>query len=149
MENINLIRKIVWSFHKSTKIDWDDLFQEASLAYLEALRTYNPERGKITTHAWTTISNALKTYAEHERRVAPLSVDLQEARHVSLNYQWLWENIPAESYDVVEAILDHPERFIGLDPKEARVQLRILLNQEGFTLDVARRAIRALKEVFA
>lgn len=149
MENINLIRKVAWSFHKSTGIDWDDLFQEAALAYLEALRTHDPKRGKITTHAWMTMSNSLKYYIEREQRVNPPSDDIEEARHVSLSYTWLWENIPTECYDVVNCILDHPDRFNGLDLKEARVQLRILLNQEGYSLDKIRGAIRVLKKTFA
>lgn len=149
VENINLIRKLAWSFHKSTGIDWNDLFQEASLAYLEALRTYDPAKGKITTHAWHTISNQLKTYIERERRVNPPCLDLEEARHVSLSYTWLWESLPVETHDVVGVILDNPEKLIGLDLKDARVKLRMILNQEGFSREEIRGAIRVLKKVFA
>ena len=43
MEDINLIRKIAWSFHHTTGHDWDDLFQEGALAYLECLAKYKAD----------------------------------------------------------------------------------------------------------
>ena len=50
MKHLNLIRKIAWSFHKTTGLDWDELFQEATLSYLKALKTYDKKRGAITTY---------------------------------------------------------------------------------------------------
>ena len=41
----NLIRKISWSFHYTTGVDYDELYAEASLAYCEAMNDWSPERG--------------------------------------------------------------------------------------------------------
>ncbi len=64
MENIDLLRKITWSFHKTTGLEWDDLFQEAALAYLEHLEKYDPNKGKITTYMWPIISSHLKNFVK-------------------------------------------------------------------------------------
>lgn len=61
-DDLGLVRTIVWSFVKQYPgLDFDDLFQEACLVYLEALPQYNPKRGKRTTFMWTVITNHLKT----------------------------------------------------------------------------------------
>ena len=65
-KHVNLIRKIAWSFHRSTGLEWDDLFQEAAVAYYESLESYDESRGKITTHAWNCISNRLKNYLKEQ-----------------------------------------------------------------------------------
>jgi DNA-directed RNA polymerase specialized sigma subunit len=75
IENASLIRKLAWSFHKSTGVDYKELFSEACLAYYESLRSFNPMKGcKKTTHAWTVISNQLCDFVKREK---------QEPHHVS------------------------------------------------------------------
>ena len=34
---INLLRKIAWSFHKTTGLEWDNLFSETIQAYYKAM----------------------------------------------------------------------------------------------------------------
>ena len=56
MENINLIRRVAWNFHRRfQQYEIDDLIQEAALGYLKGLRTYSPEKGSITTHTWNSM----------------------------------------------------------------------------------------------
>ena len=76
MENINLIKKIANSFAVTTGLSYEDLFQEASLAYLEASRTYNPSRGKLSTHIWHCIHNHLKTYLKQENEYRGVLIPL-------------------------------------------------------------------------
>jgi hypothetical protein len=66
--HLNLIRKIAWSFYNSTGIEWQELFSEASLAYCEALQSYNPERGKITTHLWNCMKSQLLNFIKQENK---------------------------------------------------------------------------------
>ena len=86
MKDINLIRKIAWSFHKSTGLDWDDLFQEAALAYLEALQSYDKRKGKLSTHAWHCIVSRLKNYWKKEREWQEPLLDIEEALPQETNY---------------------------------------------------------------
>lgn len=68
IENQDMIRKLAWSFHKSTGVDYKELFSEACLAYCESLRSFNPLKGcKQTTHAWTVIQNQLCDFVKQEK----------------------------------------------------------------------------------
>ena len=148
MENVDLIRKIVWSFHSTTKLDWDDLFQEASLAYLEALRTHDPKKGKITTHLWHVISNNLKNYIKREARVNPPTSDLAEAYYKPCPQDCLWENLPTTAYDAVKIILDNQTDLNGLESKDARKRIRIILRKEGFSNTKIRKSFHSLRKMF-
>lgn len=68
MENINLIRKIAWSFHKSTGIDYQEIFAEACRWYWEAKITWNPSRrASFTTYAWRVMRNKLVDFTAIEK----------------------------------------------------------------------------------
>lgn len=57
---LNLIRKIAWSFHRTTGAEFEDLFQEGCLAWLEAAPKYDPAMGvKKTTFLSNAIQNQL------------------------------------------------------------------------------------------
>lgn len=68
VKHINLVRQLAWSFCKSTRTDWKELFSEACLAYCEALRSYDPTRGAETTWIYHCVRGALLTFCEKETR---------------------------------------------------------------------------------
>jgi hypothetical protein len=65
--HLNLIRKIAWSFHNSTRIDWQELFSEAALAYCEALEYYPREKKKTASVLWSFMKSRLIEYITKER----------------------------------------------------------------------------------
>lgn len=149
MENINLIRKIAWSFHESTGLDWDDLFQEGALAYLEAMKTYDEKKGKITTYVWHCIVSRLKNYLKSEREYNHPLCSIEEARQELYYTSWFWEKIPEELHEQVSIILDNAHildscfledcesRWVqfsneGERKKEARLIIRNLLRRTGY-----------------
>ena len=63
MKNIALIRKIAWSYHQTTGIEYEELFSEACLGYCEALHLWDPSRNvKLTTYAWHTMHRQLAEF---------------------------------------------------------------------------------------
>ena len=150
--NIDLIRKIAWSFHNSTGEDWDDLFQEASLAYCEALENYNPDKGKITTYMWWCISSHLVNY---------LRKDYHQASHLSYIEDIMEFDSPIESTPFMEAlgedaaeivnmVLDYSTMFDGLSPQLAQSNItRILFQRKDWMLSRIKSAMRELKLVFS
>ena len=71
MEHINLIRKIAWSFSTSTGLEFEDLFQEAALAYCEALKTFKQE-----AHEWYGDQLAIKFISDkNQYKVLELPCD--------------------------------------------------------------------------
>lgn len=66
---LNLIRKITWSFHQTTGIEWDELFSEASLAYCEAINSYDEtKKSKESSWVFTCIESQLKNFCKYELR---------------------------------------------------------------------------------
>jgi RNA polymerase sigma factor (sigma-70 family) len=134
MENINLVRKLAWSFHYSTGVDWNDLFQEASLAYYNALETYDPERGKITTHAWYCITNHLKNYLKeqedykcrkHEGELSSIedSVLNQHPAQIASDF---WESLTEDAKQIAEIILASSKKFVVLPPEQVEERVKNL-----------------------
>ena len=147
-KHINLLRKLAWSFHDSTGIEWDDLFQEAALAYLESLENYDPEKGQISTYLWHCVSSRLKDYTFKERKWQNPLCDLSEAKGKVVSYTSFWDYIPEELKEVVELIIKQPEVFDQLEPVDARRMVRALLFKEGKSLQEVRYTLLSLCRSF-
>ncbi len=135
-ENINLIRKLVWSFHNTTGIEFDELFAEASLAYCETLKSYDPERGKITTYIWLRISDRLKNYIKlHNEYYYPILYfeDIKIDKPISTNF--LFESLSKEASEIAELILNYPYNFITLPKKEAKEKIWKIMRNKGWSWD--------------
>ena len=138
MKDINLIRKIAWSFHKSTGLDWDDLFQEAALAYLEALQSYDKRKGKLSTHAWHCIVSRLKNYWKKEREWQEPLVDIEQALPQETNFYSFWQKIPESLHNPVSIILEGASEmdsyFLDVLPKEEKVEKRLAKTSARITI---------------
>jgi hypothetical protein len=162
MENIDLIRKIVWSFHHTTGHNWDDLFQEASLAYLESMKTFNPRRGKQvkhtekrirmnvkrTTHAWICITNHLKNYLKLEAHQNGHINYLEEFEKLPVpnveNSNFL-DSLTKEAQVVANVVLRTSRKFCVLTTEEAEERIeRVMLNQ-GWPIEKIHHGIDDLK----
>lgn len=150
MENIDLIRKIAWSFHRTTGLEWDDLFQEAALAYCEGLKRYTPEHGKITTFMWHTITTHLKNYLrKQEYRHFTNSIEEIPVRR-SVNGTPLFEILSQEAQQVVKVILDSPMEFDRVKTNEdiTRMVKKLRLKLPWKRIRI-RREIKNLQVIFS
>ena len=66
MANIRIPQKIAWSFHRTTGIEWEELYSEAVIAYLEAISIFDPAKGKLTTLTYEQIRNRLCTFCRKQ-----------------------------------------------------------------------------------
>jgi len=70
---LNLIRKLTWSFYKSSftlTLDFDELFSEACVAYLEGEKQFiENDKTKKSTFLWTVMKNHLTDYINKEIRI--------------------------------------------------------------------------------
>lgn len=133
IENINLIRKIAWSFHTTTGIELEELCAEATLAYLESLKKYDPSRGKITTYAWWYIhchlKNYLKSQAKHNHTP---SIDDVYADKPVTNTPF-WESLSQEAQQIADLILSAPRLFMCLDSEETAQRVANILTRQGWS----------------
>lgn len=113
MENLNLIKKIAMSFSLTTGIDFDDLCQEASLAYLQAMKTYDPNKGKISTYVWHCVNNRLNNYLKQETKNKALSFEDIE---ISLSTKQIpfWEKLSVDAQKLADIVIASPDKFLKL-----------------------------------
>jgi DNA-directed RNA polymerase specialized sigma24 family protein len=131
-ENTDLLRKLAWKYHKSTGLDWNDLFQEAALGYLEAIRTYDPKRGAPSTHIWTCVTSRLSNYAKKERchsePLVPIGDIAEDQEYKSPEN--IFEALSTEARQIVEVIFAAPETYDVLPQREAKSRIGIALMQK-------------------
>mgnify|MGYP001302788555 FL=1 len=157
MEHINLIRKIAWSFHDSTGLDWDDLFQEAAYHYLRALKSYDPSKKvSLSTYVWNFVKNELILYIRKEKMqgMTPVKepssmLPLESAKTLDYSPRPYWESLSQEAQNAANEIIQHPEEFSCLDPLNARLYLRYKLINNNWTVKNVRNAIKELKAVYS
>jgi len=121
MKNINLIRTIAWSFHKTTGYDWDDLFQEASLAYYQAIETYDPDKGKLSTYIWKVMKNHLQYFVTYQNKWNDKTISIEDVDiDKPVSRYSLFDSLTREAKDIVDVVLSAPAEFDSLIPAKAR-----------------------------
>lgn len=145
-ENIDLVRKIAWSFYNTTGIDWDELFAEASLAYAEGLETFDPSKGRLSTHMWHKISNHLKDYLKH------LQFDKSHLEFITeydLNKQYspisFFESLSNDAYEIAKLVLTTPARFTVLDQTQVIDRIYHVMSRRGWPIVRTKRGLHDLR----
>jgi hypothetical protein len=132
MENINLLRKIAWSFHKTTGMDWDDLFQEAAYAYCISMEDYKPEKGALSTHVWSCILNHLRNYLKEEMKQHG-HLEYYESLELALpnmstNHPTFLDSLTMDAREIAKLVFSTPKKFVVLNIEEAEQRvIRIML----------------------
>lgn len=145
---LNLIRKLAWSFHYTTGVEYEELFSEASLAYCEALAKFDEQRGvKFLTYAYTCMRNALSVFCHKQKQVPQLMEQLPDTPHYRMPLFELLDEFTAETREVVERVLEYPHDYLEVPPKMTRGQLVQELVQEGKTFAKAWGIVREIKTV--
>jgi len=151
MEHIGLIKKIAWSFSSSTGLEFDDLFQEAALAYWEALETFDPKNGKITTHIWLKISNHLKDYlktteefkckrqqvkshqealAMKQKRFSTEELDIDRP----ISFTNFFDSLSEDAQRIATVIIETPELFDSIPQQEVIIKVTEALLKKGIKM---------------
>jgi RNA polymerase sigma factor (sigma-70 family) len=131
MKNINLIRYIAWSFHRTTGMNFDELFSEACLAYCEAINSFDPKKGKLNNYATTIITNRLKDFIKKEHRYQCGNVP-DTAIEITVIHEFL-DLLPFYVKSFAELILDNLEDIPDeLPPVKARIKIKEMLIQKGY-----------------
>lgn len=134
MENIDLIRKIAWVYHNRTRIDFEDLFQEAYLAHRKALTSYVPENGALTTHVWNCMEKHLINLHWHERKqVTSRSIDVDEFMYPHNNPNPFWLALTPDAQSIAEAVLIAPTAFIWRNPTEVKQRITKVFRRKGWS----------------
>jgi RNA polymerase sigma factor (sigma-70 family) len=131
MENLKLIKKIVNSFHQTSKLDYDDLFQEATIAYFKAMETYNAEKGMITTHLWHCITNHLINYLKVEKEYDEVLEPLESASKLVYSPNFYFEALSRDAIDIVDTLFSDVDKYAPMPPNEVKNDIFRILTSQG------------------
>jgi DNA-directed RNA polymerase specialized sigma24 family protein len=140
-----LLRKLANSFAFTTGLDPDDLYQEASLAYLEALQSYDPSRGALTTHIWHCVSNHLKTVISDENRQRCTSLDGVDVSYSSPPF---WEKLNKEAQIIADVILSKPE-YVAMKQEDAQIDIVRTMLEKGWNWSKIMLGMKDLRKIYA
>ena len=149
MENIKLIRKIAYSFHATTGLEYEELLGEATVAYYEARKMHEPEKGALSTWTWTYMHNRLLYYLQTQARWErnnyknPKTDSHWEDSHFLLEFM---DELPEDSKLVCEMILDSPREFFGNTQKETMGQVEARLRELGWAWKNIRGCLKEIKK---
>jgi DNA-directed RNA polymerase specialized sigma24 family protein len=144
--NINLIRKIAWSLHKTTGFDWDDIFQESYYEYLKALRTYTPDKGYLSTYVWNFIINNMLNRINVWKRELHLSYEESGAYEIPEEVSLFWEKLSDEAHAVGTFILQNSRMFVCLETMEVEEKAKYILTTKGWSEDKIQQGLNDLKQ---
>ena len=145
MENINLLRKLAWSFHKTTGLDWDDLFQEAALAYFEGLQTYDPDRGAISTHIWLIVTSRLRDYLRQEQKYEAGICPLEGLDMAYIEDTSFFQSLTKDAEEIANLVLASSNKFIGFPYERAMERIYHIMERRGWSLERTQRGIEDLQ----
>jgi RNA polymerase sigma factor (sigma-70 family) len=144
----NLVRKIAWSFHRTTGWDYDDLYQQGCVLYLEAMSRYDPSSGtKFTTFAWIHMRNQLSDYVypgrnpdcsledsvgeEHDVHEI-LEGNLPDPEHVTEFAQEVMALSPA-GQRICDLLFSNPDKFARMGAQAGRGEVKARLREAGLS----------------
>lgn len=162
MKDLQLIRKIAWSFHKTTNLDIEDLIQEAALEYCEKRGKFTPDRGaKFSTFIWNVIYARLIDYEKQYRKYHNPLISTEEliVEEKTIETSMIFEHLTEEGQKVLEIVLASPKKFIGSEnqTKKQRIEhqkyierrLTHILSRKGWDKKKVKRAIINIKEALS
>ena len=155
---LNIVRKVVWSYARSTGLDFDELCSEAYLAYLEAAPSYNPARGKKSTFIWNVVRNHINSLLKAKKEIPVDKEDidmlieerdeLDPERVVLAEESWreLFESLSPDA-KIIFFLLNSNEVYINTDkPREARGIIARELKNRGWSENKIWATFRELKQ---
>ena len=177
-KHINQVNKLAWSFSKTTGQDFDDLKSEGTVALINAIRTFDVEKGyQLSTLIHISASNAMTNYCIRQKHSPavdePMDVKSKYACPVRrFEFMDSLKALGEEAKMIVQAIFSSPgevlnivadespfkvlfdapaevlEALLNDSPCKVRVAIKEYMLGLGFTKEEIRLGIREIRETF-
>jgi RNA polymerase sigma factor (sigma-70 family) len=110
MENERLLKKLANSYSMTTGVEFDDLFQEAYIAYYNAMKTYDPNKSKLSTYVWHCVSSHLRNYVKLEKPYLEMeSIETPEViNKPGLSVSGFWDALSFEAQQIAKIMCTKP-----------------------------------------
>jgi len=156
---LNIVRKVVWSYTRSTGMDFDELCSEAYLAYLEAAPSYDPAKGKKSTFIWNVVRNHINSLLKDKKEIPVDKEDLDmlieerdelDPEQVVLaeeSWRELFESLSLDA-KMIFFLINSCEVYINTDkPRKARGIIARELKARGWSENKIWATFREIKQV--
>lgn len=134
MENENLLKKLAWSFSTSTGVEFDDLFQEAYIAYHEAMKSFDPKKAKLSTYVWHCVSSHLKNYVRLEKpylEMEPLETP-EVLNKPGLSVTNFFDALSFEAQQIAKIMFERSGFYTFAEPKIREKKIRQTMIRRGW-----------------
>ena len=124
--HLNMIRKLAWSFHKSTGIDWDELYAEGCYQYCRIREDggYDPKKStaKFTTYLWKAIEMGLISFTKKEIKNKYVNIDDIKIHPSSIpNYFFeTLDSLSSDCKEMAEMVLKDPYLYLSVPQRMSR-----------------------------
>lgn len=162
MKHLNLIRSVAWRFHRATDLEYEELFGEASVAYCNAIKRFDPSKGyKESTYLYFCMRNELINFCKKETRIKSRtqSIDgMDFAQEPRENLMDLIEEWPKDCQAIAKLVLDEAEYIVGHTPNFKRTEgeyttpkqrLTATLRDQGWKVTRIQSTMKDVKELLA
>jgi len=141
MNYLNLVRKIAWSFHRTTGVDWRELFSEGCEAYYRVLHSHDFDKSKEMTWVYNCVTNQIINFLKEEDKYKN-----KEIREV--DFDWLHPVIDTPDYFPEECDLSFDDYDLS---KDVKVILRMVFKNiprysKKAALSQIRKDLREIRE---
>ena len=141
-----MIKKLVWSFHYDSGIEYQELLSEALLTYVRALRDYEKRsKTKLSTYIYSRIFNRLTNFCKWWQATPEANTEELPSLSYVPDYEFFHQNIPAETAELITELLDNEEDYSQIKPKQARGRLIAHLREKGWAWSKIWRTFREIK----
>lgn len=148
LNHLKMIKKIAYSFHVSTGIEFEDIYQQACVEWIDKVHTWDSSKCKISTYMWNVLVNNLTTYTnklkKHREPLEEFTVKFDEA--VSSNY--LFEKLPFEALAIVDLVAFNPSEFLFVDKSQAINKIEDKMVKSGWNLGQIRYGVKEIEKTF-
>ena len=152
---IEYIKQVADAFHKRTGWDYDELFSEASLAYAEAMKYFNPEMSTEFFFATTCMRNWLVDYWFKVNEPQDIDITSLPLRSPYTNAEesldftaLLFSYLSKDARKVCEIVFQEYDTIFTNDgsAKSAKRRLREKLRQTGWKWPKIWKSFREIKK---
>ena len=149
LNHLQMIKKIAYSFQVSTGIEFEDLYQQACLEWLNNVSSWNPSKSKISTYMWNVIVNNLTTYVQKTNKYRKPLDEYDPAKMDEAVFKsYYFEKLSIEALAIVDLVTFNPSDFLFVSKPQAINKIEDKMMKSGWNTQQIRYGIQQLEKTF-
>jgi len=114
-----LVCKIAWRFAKTYNADFEEVQAETNLIFINAMKTYDKEKGALSTHLTHQITRRLQTYFKQQwkqqNQIPTINVDLVCIETPSSDFTLIdiIDEVGEDARTLIDLVLETPVDFMN------------------------------------